>query len=140
MDYREMTRLAADPFRVRATAALLIIKLDGDNLPDWMRSFLADLSKYDGSKRLSPRQLETLFSLRERASRSNKVGPYSADHLIKLACERRRDLLDDEAEAWLEELHLRGKGIALSRSEKRRLIALCRRLDIILEDEWIHLD
>lgn len=139
MDYREMTRLAADPFRVRATA-LLIIKLDGDNLPGRMQSFLADLSKYDGSKPLSTRQLETLFSLRERASRSNKVGPYTADHLIKLAWERRLDLLDEDGEGWLEGLHLQGKRIALSRSEKRRLIAHCRRLDIIPEDEWIDLD
>src|SRR5262249_23719918 len=139
MDYREMTRLAADPARVRATATL-IMQIDGDNLAARMLSLLADLSKYDGLKPLTTRQLETLHSLKERASRRTRVGRYKADHLIKVASERCFDLLDEEAEAWLQGLLARGADIALSRTEWRRLLALCRTLEIIHNDEWVEFD
>jgi hypothetical protein len=135
MNYREMTALASDPVRVRATAEFIL----ANGRPDasGAHAFLAQLANYDGSKPLTTRQLETLYSLRERASRQSKVGRYRAGALIRTAWERRLDLLDDAAEAWLDQLHARGPETALSRSEWRRLFALCRRLDIINPDEWV---
>jgi hypothetical protein len=139
MNYREMTTLAGDPPRLRAVAEF-IVRLEGENLPDSMHGFLADLCRYDGSKPLSTRQLETLYSLRERASRRTKAGRYRAGSLVRTAWEARFDLVDDSAEEWLDELHARGPEIALSRNQWRRLFALCRRLAIIHSDEWVNFD
>jgi hypothetical protein len=139
MDYREMTLLAGDPARVRATAKF-IIAVERDDARSRMHAFLADLCKYDGSKPLTVRQLETLFSLRERASRRSRAGRYRATSLIRRAWENRLDLIDDDdAEQWLTELLRRGPDAALTRGEWLRLLALCRRLDIIDRDEWVHL-
>jgi hypothetical protein len=138
MDYREMAVLASDPARVRATAKF-IIAVEGDDARSRMHAFLADLSKYDGSKPLTVRQLETLFSLRERASRRSRAGRYRAASLIRRAWENRLDLIDDDAEQWLNELLRRGPDAALTRGEWLRLLALCRRLEIIDRDEWVHL-
>lgn len=135
MNYREMTALARDPARVRATAELIL----ANGRPDasGAHEFLARLARYDGTRPLTTRQLETLYALRERASSRSKVGRYRADMLIRTAWENRLDLLDESAEAWLDQLHARGPNAALSRNEWRRLFALCRRLEIINPDEWV---
>jgi len=137
MNYREMTALASDPARVRATAEFILAngRLDASDT----RAFLAHLARYDGTKALTTRQLETLYSLRERASRRSQVGRYRAGTLIRTAWENRLDLLDDGAEEWLDQLLARGPETALSRNEWRRLFALCRRLDIINPNEWVAL-
>jgi hypothetical protein len=138
MDYREMTAMARDPERVRATAKFIMSVATAD-ARSHMRPFLADLCKYDGTKPLTVRQLETLFSLRERASRRSKAGRYRAHSLIRRAWENRADLIDDDAEEWLNALLGRGSDAALTRGEWLRLLALCRRLDIVHGDEWVHL-
>jgi hypothetical protein len=138
MDYREMTALASDPARVRATAKF-IMAVETADARSRMHTFLADLCKYDGSRPLTIRQLETLFSLRERASRRSKAGRYRAASLIRRAWENRVDLIDDDAQEWLNGLHRRGPDAALTRGEWLRLLALCRRLEIIHRDEWVHL-
>jgi hypothetical protein len=135
MNYREMTALARDPARVRALAEFVLA--NGRLGASATREFLADLASYDGTKPLTTRQLETLYSLRERASRRSKVGRYRAATLIRTAWENRLDLLDDAAEPWLAQLLARGPDAALSRNEWRRLFALCRRLDILNPDEWV---
>jgi hypothetical protein len=135
MNYREMTALASDPARVRATAEFIL----ANGRPDvsGAHEFLARLTKYDGTRPLTTRQLETLYGLRERASSRSKVGRYRAGTLIRTAWENRLDLLEDAAEEWLDQLRARGPDAALSRNEWRRLFALCRRLDIINPDEWV---
>jgi len=138
MNYREMAMLANDPPRVRALAAL-ILELTGEDLADGMQGFLAELTRYDGSKPLGTRRLEMLYALRERASRRSKAGHYRARSLIGAAWEARFDLTDESAEEWLEELHQRGPDVALSHGEWRRLFALCRRLGILQPGEWVEL-
>lgn len=138
MDYREMTKLGADPVRVRSLASM-ILDLGSAALSDKAVSLLTSLKAYDGAKPLTTRQLEALYSLRENSTRKSKAGRYRADHLVSITWEARLDLLDDEAEDWLDEQHAKGSGIALTRSEWRRLLALARRLDLIPIDEWIEL-
>jgi hypothetical protein len=137
MNYREMTALASDPARVRALAEFILA--DGGLGASGTHAFLAQLARYDGTKPLTTRQLETLYSLRELSSRRSKVGRYRAGTLIRTVWENRHDLLDDAAEGWLDQLLTRGPDTALSRNEWRRLFALCRRLDIINPDEWVEL-
>jgi hypothetical protein len=136
VDYREMARLASDPVRVRATAEFLLDRCGADGR---MRAFLADLMRFDGSRPLTTRQLETLYSLRERTSRTARAGRYRAATLVSSACERRHDLLDDAAEDWLVELNERGPEVSLTRREWLRLLALCRRLEIVDGGEWVPL-
>lgn len=139
MDYREMSRLAANPDAVRAMAKL-ILALSKDALSERARAFLDKLTAYDGARPLSVRQQETLFSLRENASRRTRIGGYPIARLVARAAQLRLDLDDEEAEDWLAHLAAQGAGVALTRGECMRLLALCRRLDLIGRDEWIDLD
>jgi hypothetical protein len=138
MDYREMTQLGADPVRVRSLAGL-ILDHGSVGLSDRAVSLLTSLKAYDGAKPLTTRQLEALYALRENSTRKAKAGRYRADHLVRITWEARLDLLDDEAEGWLDEMHVKGAGIALTRTEWRRLLALARKLDLIPPDEWIEI-
>lgn len=139
MDYREMSRLAANPDGVRAMAKM-ILALSKHALSEHTRAFLDKLTAYDGSRPLSVRQQETLFSLRENASRRTRIGGVPIARLVAKAAALRLDLNDDEAEDWLAQLAAEGPAISLTRGECLRLIALCRRLDLIGPDEWIDLD
>ena len=138
MDYREMTRLAQDPEGIRGIARM-IMRIAADELSEKSQTFLADLEKYDGAKPLTTRQLEALYSLRERSSRSSTAGRYRASALFKLAFEHRFDLTEFEDEEWLESKHALGPGVAISKGEWRRLIALCKALDIIPREEWVEI-
>jgi hypothetical protein len=140
MDYREMTRLASDPARVRALASM-VLKLEGERLSEGAQDLLAKLSAYDGDKPLSTRQQEALYSLREQASRSPNVGPYRAADLVAKAWQRRFDLDQFEDEEWLSDLREKGSALSLSRNEARRLLAICRHpeIDLIPQGVWIEL-
>ena len=138
MDYREMTALAGDPVRVRATATMILAEMAGD-LDDRSHRFLSDLATFDGSKPLGVRALEYLYSLRERAWRRAQVGGWRADTLITKTWQARFDLLDDDAEEWLDALKAEGAGVALSKPEWRRLIALAKQVDQIDPGQWIEL-
>ena len=61
MNYREMTALASDPARVRATAEFILATGRADT--SGAQEFLAGLARYDGERPLTTRQLETLFAL-----------------------------------------------------------------------------
>ncbi len=135
MDYREMTALASDPVRVRTTARLVLATTD-DASPR-MRALLAELCRYDGAKPLTTRQLESLYALREGAWRRSQIGGYRAATLIRRAYENRLELNDDDAEEFLCTLNRRGAEAALSRREWLRLLALCRRLELIASDAWV---
>lgn len=139
MDYRAMNRLAGNPDAVRAMARTVLALSKGE-LSERARAFLEKLANYDGARPLSVRQQETLYSLRENASKRSTIGGYSVARLVADSARVRSDLLDDEAEDWLARLAAQGPGITLMRGECMRLIALCRRLEIIGRDEWIDLD
>lgn len=138
MDYREMNAIAGDPARVRATAAFVLASM-GDELEDGSHKFLSELADYDGDKRLSVRALEYLYALRERTWRRAMAGGMRADTLIAKTWQARLDLLDYDDEEWLDELKSAGAGIALSKPQWRRLIALAKEVDLIPADQWIEL-
>ena len=138
MDYREMNAIAGDPARVRATASFVLAAM-GDDLEDGSHKFLSELAAYDGDKRISVRALEYLYALRERTWRRAKAGGIRADELIAKTWQARLDLVDYDAEEWLDELKAEGAGIALSKPQWRRLIALAKQADQIPPDEWIEL-
>lgn len=140
MDYREMMELGRDPVRVRTLAAT-IVATSGDTLQEDWYPFLEGLKKYDGTKPLTTRQLEFLYGLRERATRTVRAGPYRADTLARKAWELRHDLGDDDNFEWLEALQKRPSPLRLSRDEWRRLFAICRKpeIDLLPADEWINI-
>ena len=138
MDYREMNAMAGDPVRVRATAAMILAKM-ADDLDERSRQFLTTLAAFDGEKPLSVRALEYLYGLRERAWRRAKVGGWRADTLIAKTWQARFDLVDYEAEEWLDELKAEGAGVALSKPQWRRLIALAKQVDQLDPGQWIEL-
>lgn len=140
MDYREMTRLAGDPPRVRALAEM-IVSLEGEKLSDRALSFLNKMRAYDGQSPLSIRQKEALYALRERTTRSAHAGPYRVADLIQKAWERRFDLDCQDDEQWLDQLKAIGASVTLSLNERRRLLSICRapEIDLIPSDVWIDL-
>lgn len=138
MNYREMTRLAQDPAGIRGIARM-IRTVVADELSETSQSFLSALETYDGAKPLSTRQLETLYALRERSTRRPTAGRHRAATLIKLAFEHRFDLVDVDDEEWLARKHAEGTDIALSAGEWRRLIALCKTLELLDRQEWVEI-
>lgn len=138
MDYREMNAIAGDPARVRATAAFVLAAI-GDDLEDGSEKFLTELATYDGATRLGVRQLEYLYALRERTWRRARAGGLRADALIARTWEARFDLVDEDAEAWLDDLKAEGAGIELSKPAWRRLIALAKQVGLIEPNQWIDL-
>ena len=116
MNYREMTRLAADPTAVRATATFITTVL-GDKL--------------SGPDPLSMRQREWLHALRGRAIRRSKVKGYQACTLVRKLWELRFDL-NAEAEEFVSELYElqkeHGPNLALSDAQWRYVFALCHQV------------
>ena len=127
MNYREMTRLAADPPAVRATATFITTVL-GDKLSGTERDFLTKLSSFYGPDPLSMRQREWLHALRGRATRRSKVKGYQACALVRRLWELRFDL-NAEAEEFVSELYElqkeHGPNLALSDAQWRYVFALC---------------
>lgn len=138
MDYREMNAIAGDPQRVRATASMILAAI-GDELEDGSQTFLGEMADYDGAKRLGVRQLEYLYALRERTWRRAKAGGFRADKLVIQTWQARFDLVDYDAEAWLDDLKDKGAGVALSKPEWRRLIALAKQVGLIEPNQWVEL-
>ena len=130
MNYREMTRLAADPTAVRATATFITTVL-GDKLSGTERDFLTKLSSFDGPDPLSMRQREWLHALRGRAIRRSKVKGYQACTLVRKLWELRFDL-NAEAEEFVSELYElqkeHGPNLALSDAQWRYVFALCHQV------------
>ncbi|MFY0615734.1 MAG: hypothetical protein JXQ99_29665 [Hyphomicrobiaceae bacterium] len=133
-----MNAIAGDPVRVRATASMILAEMAGE-LAEGSEKFLTDLATYDGKKRISVRALEYLYGLREHAWRRAKVAGWRADALIAKTWEARFDLVDYDAEEWLDELKEQGAGIALSKPQWRRLIAMAKQVDLIAAEQWIEL-
>lgn len=137
MDYRELSNLAANPARVRGTAAMIKALL-AERITDWQMEFLSKMERFEGPDRLSTRQCETLVSLRDQAFRRSKVAGYSAARLVRLLFEARLDLSEKDEE-FVVELHEQGESVALSNPEWRYVFALCRELHII-DDAYISLN
>lgn len=138
MDHRVMLKLAHDPDRIRKIAAAVLQQMP-NGLPEGGYPFLEDLRTFDGTKPLSVRQLEFLYALIQLSTRSEKAGPYRAATLIRRAWEARAELTDGDDEDWLQALHAQGAAAALSHGQWRRLLGLCRQLDLIDPEEWVPL-
>jgi hypothetical protein len=138
MDYREMTALGREPHRVRAIASTVLDLLAGD-LSERSSDLLTKLTKYDGKQPLSTRQLEALYALRERSTRRSIAGGYRASVLVQEAYEARLDLVEYDDEEWITEMHARGSQLVLSTNQWRRLIYICKDLQILEQDTWIEL-
>ena len=76
----------------------------------------------------------------QKSTKKAKAGRYSAAKLLKQAYECRFDLNYEEHEEWLEQRVSYRQEVLLSNDEWKRLLCICRILDIIPSDEWIELD
>lgn len=138
MDYREMHQIAQDASRVRITAQT-ILAIVGDSLSEKSHDFLNTMSAYDGAKPLSIRQKEALYALRERSTRSSRISGYKVSTLVQRAFELRVELADDDDVEWLAKLREHGANVLVSKNEARRLIVICKSLEILPADEWINI-
>ena len=130
MNYIEMSKLAADPERVRALATYLRKVLEG-RLTSAQKSFLGDLEKFKGPQPLSMRQREFLHSLRSRATRRMVVQGFRASTLIRKLWENRFDLDEGDEEFLVEKYEAAqkfGLNFALSEPEWRYTFRLARQL------------
>jgi hypothetical protein len=112
--------------------------LAGD-LSERSSDLLTKLTKYDGKQPLSTRQLEALYALRERSTQRSIAGGYRASVLVQEAYEARLDLVEYDDEEWITEMHARGSQLVLSTNQWRRLIYICKDLQILEQDTWIEL-
>lgn len=136
MDYREFQRLSRDPLNVKLIAAQIKAALDDELSPNAI-DFVARLQSYDGSDPLSTREQEWLSSLRDRSSVGTDFGGYNLREMVCRAFEARLDLNNEDAEAWIEDLHATGPEVRLSLSDRRRLLFWLRQLGLI--EEWVDL-
>ena len=131
MDYAKMGRLARDPGAIRLAAGKLLSSLHGQ-LDENARSFLTELTTFEGPNSLSVRRQEYLFSLMARAGRREMVGGYRAATLIN-------DLygmeFSEDDEAFVNEMHERGPDLALTEGQWEYVFHLCKRKRII--DHWV---
>lgn len=135
MDYREMNRMAANPQAVRTLAAVIKTRASAD-LSESMQAFLDDMAAYDGETRLSTRQLETLYGLRESTMRLAKAGPYLARDLVAQVYADRALLPSFEEEEWIAQLDAQAPE-TLTKGQWKMLLSLARGQGIIERGEWV---
>ena len=133
-----MSKLAQDPDRVRTIARAVLQRMPA-GLPERGYPFLEDLRNYDGSKPLTTRQQEFLYTLIQLSTKRSIAGSYRASTLIARAFDARLDLVEYDDEEWIVTLRALGPGASLSSGEWKRLLAICRELDLIYKDEWVPL-
>jgi len=138
LDYRAMSRLAQDADRVRSIARAVLQQMPA-GLPERGYPFLEDLKQYDGTKSLSTRQQEFFYMLIQLSTKRSTAGPYRASTLIAKAFDARLDLVEYDDEEWIVTMRALGPGASLSNGEWKRLLAICRELDLIYRDEWVTL-
>jgi hypothetical protein len=139
MNYKEMSSLRADPPALRGFAAY-VLGMDRGNLAERDINYLHQVRCYDGTKDLGTRQLEYLYALREKVTRSSHAGGYVAHSLVLKAWERRMELPSFDDEEWLDERRKKGEKLVLSATEWRNLFRICRTPEIdLLPDDWINL-
>jgi len=126
MNYRDMSRLAADPAAVRARAKL-VAELLGSRATPWQARFLARLARWEGPYSLPMEDRETLHNLSGKASRKKEMGGYRASHLVE-ALWRLRYEVTEEDEEFLDSLKMQGPDCAPSDNQWRKLFAIARQL------------
>jgi hypothetical protein len=122
--YREMDAVGRDPSRVRVIAKGLLL-IPHYQWTDWELDFLQRMAA-EPPDRLSTRQAEVLFELREVAEVHSDVGGISVRSLLGRAFEGRVDL-DEGDEEWVEQKYKSGVS-ALRRRDLGRLRRCCVQL------------
>lgn len=102
--YREMDAVGRDPSRVRVIAKGLFL-IPNYQWTDWELDFLQRMST-EPPERLSTRQSEVLFELKEAAEMFSNIGGISVRNLINRAYEGRVDL--EGHDEWIERIYKSG--------------------------------
>lgn len=136
MDYREVSRLKANPTAISAVVAH-IRSLLGDRATERQNAFLASILAASEEERLTTRQVESLLVMRDSLRRRSVVGGYRASQLLRRVYEARLDL-DEDAEQAIIELYQFSDEPALTDSQWRLVFACARQLHII-DDAYISL-
>jgi hypothetical protein len=124
--YREMDAVGRDRgrFVLMAKQCLLL------PLNPWERKFCESLIA-EAPARLSTRQAETLFEIRDEYELHPTLhGGFSVGTITQLVYERRVDLNDEEAEAWITALWNR-KATSLRRRDLGRLRRYAIKVDAV---------
>ena len=126
MNYRDMSRLAADPVAVRARAKL-VAELLGTRATPWQARFLARLSRWEGPYTLSMEDRETLHNLSGKASRKKEKSGFKAAVLVDTLWRLRYET-SEEDEEFLDSLKMQGADCAPSENQWRKLFVIARQL------------
>jgi len=122
--YREMDAVGRDPSRVRLIAKGLLL-IPNYQWTDWELDFLQSMST-EPPERLSTRQAEVLFELKEGAEMFSNIGGISVRNLINKAHEGHVDLEEGDDE-WIERVYKSGVS-ELRRRDLGRLKRCCVQL------------
>ena len=126
MNYRDMSRLAADPSAIRARAKL-VAQLLGSRATPWQARFLKRLSHWEGPHLLSMEERETLHNLSGKASRKKEKSGFRAAVLVETLWRLRYEL-PEEDEEFLDSLMGQGPDCAPSENQWRKLFVIARQL------------
>ncbi len=126
MNYRDMSRLAADPAAIRARAKL-VSELLGTRATPWQARFLARLARWEGPYLLPMEDRETLSNLSGKASRKKEMGGYRAARLVEVLWRQRYEMTEEDEE-FLDSLKLQGPDCAPSENQWRKLFVIARQL------------
>lgn len=122
-----------DKFRRDAAAARVVagglLKFSAAGLNDWEQDFLESIQERTFLDELSYRQSEVLLEIRDDVERLSTYRGFSISHLINGCWERRLDL-DEDSEAWVEELHA-GDTTLIRRRFVHRLMRCARDVGLI---------
>jgi hypothetical protein len=119
--YREMDAVGRDPSRVSVIAKGLLL-VPNYQWTDWELDFLQRMAT-EPPQRLSTRQAEVLFELKDAAEMFSDIDGISVRNLISKAHEGRVDLEQGDDE-WVERIYRSGVS-ALRRRDLARLKRCC---------------
>jgi hypothetical protein len=122
--YREMDAVGRDPSRVRVMAKTLLL-LPSYQWTEWELEFLQRMAN-ETPDRLSTRQAEVLFELRDAAELHADIRGISVRNLISKAHEGRVDL-DEGDDEWISRIWKSGV-TSLRRRDLGRLRRCCIQL------------
>jgi len=128
---REIEQFRSDPVRWRALARQLP-RAGLEAFTDWELDFLEGLPNRKWLEQLSHRQAEILLGIRDDVETVSSYRGYDVKWLCSVCHANRLDL-DEEDQAWVEQLHAASR-VAMRRKDARRLLNLARRLDIFDND------
>lgn len=105
VSYREMDAVGRDPSRVRVIAKVLLL-LPNHQWTDWELDFLQRMAT-ETPERLSTRQAEVLFELKEGAEMFSEIRGIPVRNLITRVYEGRTELPEGYDE-WIERIYNSG--------------------------------